>query len=560
MAPPPRKVTLRGREYRVLLPSIRDPRLHVAAVLLTLQALGQTVLDFRLSIAQILACLAAGALIEFGYEFFKNQTIMWPASGLLTGNSTAFILRVPGTFHGQWWSTHGIWIFVGVVAVAMASKYLIRWRGRHIFNPSNLALVLAFVALGPRFTEPQDLWWIPMGPWMIVTYAILIGGGLFIAWELKLLGLELGYMAAFALFTALALLPVPDHCMIASWYATPMCGQQLWQILATSPEVLIFAFFMVPDPRTVPDGQLSRLVFGVIVAFLSVILLGPTVLEFWTKTAILASLVFACAGRFALMRLLAPLEESGGVGEGLRRIGWALPATVGVSLLLLTALPLSAEASLHSTEPAPELPDGSTAKLSLTVGEGPDVGSWAVGAASTALPPPSGTAPAQATGRVWILPPVPTVTIPDNVAAFDPTITPVVAQKWANDAVLDLMIESEARRTHDLVLAGQGAISDDALKEFQDVIRQDTTAGKFVQKTYSFDRVQLTLFLPKLNTQARRLVGVTLHGTTTLVTRDASGKVLSRVTQPYDKSWGLVESKEVSHMLLQNDFTDLKLA
>ena len=76
---------------------------------------------------------------------------------------------------------HGIWIFVGVVAISMASKYLIRWHGRHIFNPSNLGLVIAFVALGPQYTEPQDLWWIPMGPWMIVTYAILVGGGLFIA-------------------------------------------------------------------------------------------------------------------------------------------------------------------------------------------------------------------------------------------------------------------------------------------------------------------------------------------------------------------------------------------
>jgi len=35
-----RTVLLAGRTYRVLLPSIRDPRLHVAAVLLTLQVLG----------------------------------------------------------------------------------------------------------------------------------------------------------------------------------------------------------------------------------------------------------------------------------------------------------------------------------------------------------------------------------------------------------------------------------------------------------------------------------------------------------------------------------------
>src|SRR5438309_2405583 len=244
MAAKRRTVNIRGREYPVLLPSIRDPRLHVAVVLLTLQGLGQTVLNFRLSIAQILICLAAGALIEFGYGFFKDKVIMWPASGLLTGNSAAFILRVPGTLHGQWWSTRGMWIFIGVVAVSMASKYLIRWRGRHIFNPSNLGLVLAFVALGPKLTEPQDLWWIPPGPWLIVTYAVLLIGGLLIAWELRLLGLELAFMAGFAALTALALPLVPEHCMVVSWHLAPMCGLELWDILVTSAEVLVFRLFM----------------------------------------------------------------------------------------------------------------------------------------------------------------------------------------------------------------------------------------------------------------------------------------------------------------------------
>ena len=556
---PPRKgrsVQIRGRAYPVLLPSLRDPRLHVAAVLLTLQVLGQTVLDFRLSIAQILICLGAGALIEFGVSFFKDRVILWPASGLLTGNSTAFILRVPGTFHGQWWSTHGIWIFVGVVAVSMASKYLIRWRGRHIFNPSNLGLVLAFVILGPRYTEPQDLWWIPMGPWMIVTYAILIGGGLLIGRELKLLGLEIGYMAAFALFTALALLPVPAHCMIASWYATPICGPQLWQILVTSPEVLIFALFMVPDPRTVPDGQVGRFVFGVIVALLSVVLLGPTTLEFWTKTAILASLVFACGGRFALARLLQPLEEAGGPLRAVRALGWAAPAVLGLSLLVLSALPVSAELSLHGTEPAPELPDGSTPKLALVVGSGPDIASWTFSTGGAALPPPGDTAPVSGKARVWVLPSIPSVSIPDNVYAFNPSMNQATADQWAHDVVLDLMIESEARRAHDLQLATQGAIPD-ALSEFTDVINADIAAGKSVTKTYAFDRIQLQLFLPKFSTQARRLIGVSLHGTTTLVTRDASGNVLSTVTQSYSKSWGVALPNPGSNWLISTDFTDL---
>jgi len=560
--PPPtrRTIRIRGREYPVFLPSLRDPRLHVAAVLLTLQVLGQTVLDFRLSVAQILICLATGALIEFGVGFFKDKVILWPASGLLTGNSTAFILRVPGTFHGQWWSTRGIWIFVGVVAGSMASRCLIRWRGMHIFNPSNLGLVLAFVALGPAYTEPQDLWWIPMGPWMIVTYAILLGGGLLIGWELKLLGLELGYMAAFAISVAIALAPVPDHCLVASWHATAICGRDLWQILVTSPEVLIFAFFMVPDPRTVPDGQVGRFVFGVIVAVLSVLLLGPTTLEFWTKTALLASLVFACAGRFALVRLLAPLEEAGGPFAAVRRLGWTAPAVFGVTLLLITALPVSAQFSTHSPEPAPELPDGSTPKLALTLGSGPDVATWLSGSAGAALPPPNNSGPVSASARVWVLPPIPAVSISTNVIAFDASMNAPTAKTWAHDVVLDLVIESEARRLHDLNLA-EGGAEGDALTEFTDVIKQDIAAGTVIQKSYSFDRVSLNLFLPKFSTQARRLIGVTLHGTTTLVTRDASGKVVSQQTQPYAKSWGVGVTKEgTTYQVISANFTDLTLA
>src|SRR5205085_7626552 len=122
----------------------------------------------------------------------------------------------------------------------------------------------------------------------------------------------------------------------------------------------------------------------------------------------------------------------------------------------------------------------------------------------------------------------------------------------------DLMIESEARRAHDLGLASQGSVPD-ALTEFTDVINADVAAGKSVEKTYSFDRVQLQLFLPKFSSQARRLIGVTLHGTTTLITRDASGKVVSQQTQSYSKSWGLGGAKGggLNNLVINNDFTDL---
>ena len=552
-----RSVHIGRREYPVVLPSLRDPRLHVAAVLLTLQALGQTVLGFRLSIAQILVCLATGALIEFLVVFFKDHAIIWPASGLLTGNSTAFILRVPGTLHGQWWSTHGIEIFIGVVALGMATKYLIRWKGRHIFNPSNVALVLAFVVLGVSRTEPLDLWWIPMGLWMVVTYVILVGGGLLIAWELKMLGLVFGFMIAFAAFLAVALSQVPDHCMVASWHVTPMCGRELWQILVTSPEVLIFALFMIPDPRTVPDSQVARIVFGVIVALLAVLLIGPTQLEFWTKTAILASLVIACAMRFALVAFLAPFVEGGRrwMFGGFR---WQVPVALGVALVSIGILPVAADLATHSPQPFAERPDGTFQTIPLTVGAGPGTASWVTAAAGSALPPVGNAGPASASARVWILPPIPTPSVAANVRDFDGTITQKVANTMAHDAVLDLIIESEARRAHDLKLASSGATSD-GLQEFQDVIKQDIAAKKILLKSYSFDRISIQLFLPKFASQASRLVGITLHGTQTLATMDASGNVLSKASSPYSKTWGLTQG-DGSYQVIFVDYTGLALA
>ena len=142
-------LTIRGRQYPVLLPTIRDPRLHLAAVIITLQVLGQTAFDFDLSIAQILVSL--GTLRRARGRRSRSsahQVIMWPASALLTGNGVAFILRVPGTEHGDWWSMHGWWIFAGTAAIALLSKYVIRVDGRHVFNPSNFGLVVCFLALG----------------------------------------------------------------------------------------------------------------------------------------------------------------------------------------------------------------------------------------------------------------------------------------------------------------------------------------------------------------------------------------------------------------------------
>ena len=107
-------VAIRGTTYPVVLPKLRDRRLHLAATITSLQVLGQVAFHFRLSIAQILISLGTVALIEVAITVRRQHVLMWPASALLTGNGVAFVLRVPGTQHGDWWTTRGWWIFVAV--------------------------------------------------------------------------------------------------------------------------------------------------------------------------------------------------------------------------------------------------------------------------------------------------------------------------------------------------------------------------------------------------------------------------------------------------------------
>src|SRR6187455_3759499 len=180
-------VRIRGTAYPVLLPTWRDPRLHLAGVIVTLQVLRQTAFDFRLSIAQILVSLVTCAVLEVSIAFRRQHVLMWPASALLTGNGVAFVLRVPGTEHGDWWSMKGWWIFAGTSAVALLSKYLIRVRGNHIFNPSNFGLVLCFLLLGAERADPLALWWGPLSPALVTALVLIVVGGFLILRRLHLL-------------------------------------------------------------------------------------------------------------------------------------------------------------------------------------------------------------------------------------------------------------------------------------------------------------------------------------------------------------------------------------
>ena len=252
----PTGVAIRGMHYPVVLPSAARPPLapgrrdHLPAGpragCVRLPSLDRADSDFGRDVRAL----------EVAIVLRRQRALVWPASALLTGNGVAFILRVPGTEHGDWWSTNGWWIFAGTAAISLLSKYLIRFRGTHVFNPSNFGLVLCFLALGPERADPLDFWWGPMSPALALALAIIVVGGFVILSRLRLLAMALSFWLVFV--TAVAVVAGTGHAMTARWHLGPIDGFHFWTILAFSPEILVFLFFMLTDPKTVPAGKRRR--------------------------------------------------------------------------------------------------------------------------------------------------------------------------------------------------------------------------------------------------------------------------------------------------------------
>lgn len=293
-------IVARGRRIPVVLPSRRDPRLKLSVVIMTLQLLGQTVLDFKVSIAQILITIAFSAVVEVVITFRREAALVWPASAMLTGSSVAFILRASGTAHGDWWSLNGIQFFLAAALLSLLSKYLIRPGGRHLFNPSNVGLVWVLLVVGPRHVFPQYLWWGPSRVGQGLAYLVIFAGAWWILRNVRMVGMAVSFLATFAVLVGI--LAAGEREFVAIWQDGPISGLSYWTNIALSPELLIFVFFMVSDPQTAPKAPLGRVIYGTATAALAAGLLSFQTTEFAVKLSILSSLTVVCA--------LVPLIES----------------------------------------------------------------------------------------------------------------------------------------------------------------------------------------------------------------------------------------------------------
>ena len=215
-----------------------DPRVWQIASLSALLFYGVTSLQFDVSPGAIALIVGSALATQLAFTRFTALPQFEPKSALISALSLCLLLRSDSPL-----------VLVAGSVIAIGSKFLIRHRGKHIFNPTNIAIV----ALMASSNEA----WISPGQWGSVAYfAFLIScAGMLVVYR----AVRNDVTYAF-LFAYLALV-----FGRAIWLGDPMAIPLL---KLQNGALLLFAFFMISDPKTTPDSRAGRILFAVAVAAL----------------------------------------------------------------------------------------------------------------------------------------------------------------------------------------------------------------------------------------------------------------------------------------------------
>lgn len=231
------------------LPSRDDPRLRVFGLLSVYVLLGITVLGFNRAPAQIafvvFSCCALDVLL---HRLIKNQWL-FPFSALITGLSLSILVNY----------AHGAYVVLIPIFFAIASKYLITFKGKHVFNPALFGIVAALLVGDNMLSVSPAYQWgggVAMAVF-IVTAAVMI-----VTKKINRSAL----IVSFLLFYALAL---AYRSYLTRYHIPP---EVLFMGALTSPALYLFAFFMITDPATSPHARSGQIVMAAVIVIIDFIL------------------------------------------------------------------------------------------------------------------------------------------------------------------------------------------------------------------------------------------------------------------------------------------------
>jgi Na+-transporting NADH:ubiquinone oxidoreductase subunit NqrB len=216
-----------------------DPRYLVSFLITLILVLGQARYGILGGYARLATALGVCVVAELALSRGLRGRFANVQSAYITGISLALLIKPRADL---------LWPFALGGFLAIASKYMLQYRGRHLWNPSNFAISLLVLVAPASVAILSHQWGNDLA-----TNAVIWCFGLLIAARVGMLHVTLTYVAC---FVALAL----GRSLISG-------GPLLAEVAPlTGPMYQLFIFFMITDPKTTVSTTRGRMVVAAAVA------------------------------------------------------------------------------------------------------------------------------------------------------------------------------------------------------------------------------------------------------------------------------------------------------
>ena len=220
---------------------LKDPRIYQILMLSGLLAFGLVARAFEIAPSHFFAIITAACAVQWlGSVMIATRPDF--KSAIITALSLTLLLRADS-----------IWPLMAAATIAIGSKFTLRLGGKHIFNPANIGIVAMVLLTNAAWTTP--------GQWGTAIWfaALLAGAGFFVTYRAARIDVPLIFLGV---------------------YAALLFGRTLWLgdplaiplLRLENGALVLFAFFMISDPKTTPDGAIARGVFTAGAALLAYVL------------------------------------------------------------------------------------------------------------------------------------------------------------------------------------------------------------------------------------------------------------------------------------------------
>ncbi|MEZ0276995.1 MAG: FG-GAP-like repeat-containing protein, partial [Roseimicrobium sp.] len=217
-----------------------DPRYPFAALLTFYAVLGCTTLGFNRSPLQIILTVAAGCALEMIFaRLFRESSRYAPLSAYISSCGLGLLLNY----------SHNLWLLLPPVFVMVASKYLLTFNGRHVYNPSMFAVVMALLVGGDLYAPAPAYQW---GHWIGLPVFIITAALTLFIFRVQRQWLVGAFLVFYLIQTCLRAWLLRHHLPpVTLLYGT-----------FSAPSLYLFTFFMITDPRTSPEGRRSQILIA----------------------------------------------------------------------------------------------------------------------------------------------------------------------------------------------------------------------------------------------------------------------------------------------------------